>query len=188
MTAAKSFVTLSLLALLAACGGNAERFTVSAPAVSEKMSIAFSSVEVRDVSLPTYAAAEEISLQTADGRLVSSTDVLWADAPERAVALELSQNLARLTGRRVASEPWPFEAFPEARVEVRFAELVATEAGAFRASGQYFVAVTDGRSERSGLFDLSVPFNPAGGPTAIATARGQLVLDLARYIARNGLK
>jgi len=188
MTVVKTFTTLGLLALLAACGGTAERFTVSAPAVSEKMSIAFSAVEVRDVSLPTYAAAEEISLKMADGRLVSSTDVLWADSPERAVALELSQNLARLTGQQVASEPWPFEAFPDARVEVRFAELVATEAGDFRASGQFFVAVRDGRRERSGLFDLSVPFNPEGGPKAIAAARGQLVLDLARYIARNGLK
>lgn len=188
MTAAKTFITLGLLALLTACGTNAERFTVRAPEVSEKTSIAFTSVEVRDVSLPTYAAAEEIALQLADGRLITSTEVLWADAPERAVALELSQNLARLTGRRIASEPWPFEAFPEARLEVRFAELVATEAGAFRASGQYFVAVTDDRRERSGLFERSVPFDPEGGPTAIAAARGQLVLDLARYIARNGLK
>ena len=188
MTFARPLITLGLLAALAACGGTAERFPVRAPAVTEKTSIAFSSVEVRDVSLPTYAAAEEISVQLADGRLVSSTDVLWADAPERAVALELSQNLARMTGRRIASEPWPFEAFPDARLEVRFAELVATEAGEFRASGQYFVAVRDERRERSGLFDLSVPFNPEGGANAIAAARGQLVLDLARYIAQNGLK
>ena len=156
MNVARPLITLGLLAALAACGGAAERFTVRAPAVTEKTSIAFSSVEVRDVSLPTYAAAEEISLQ--------------------------------MTGRRIASEPWPFEAFPDASLEVRFAELVATEAGEFRASGQYFVAVPDDRRERSGLFDLSVPFNPEGGANAIATARGQLVLDLARYIAQNGLK
>lgn len=188
MTAAKPLFVFGLLALLAACGGTAERFAVSAPPVTEKTAIAFSSVEVRDVSLPTYAASEEITLQTADGRLVSSTDVLWADAPERAVALELSQNLARLTGRRIASEPWPFEAFPEARLELRFAELLPSEAGVFRASGQYFIAVRDGGRERSGLFDLSVAFDPEGGPTAIAEARGKLVLDLARFIAREGLK
>ena len=188
MNIAKPLITLGLLVALAACGGTTERFTVRAPAITEKISIALTSVEVRDVSLPTYAAAEEISLQMADGSLISSSDVLWADAPERAVALELSQNLARMTGRRVASEPWPFEAFPDARLEVRFAEFVATETGQFRASGQYFVAVSDDRRERSGLFDLSVPFNGEGGINAIATARGQLVLDLARYIAQNGLK
>lgn len=188
MTAAKSLFVFGLLTLLAACGGNAERFAVSAPPVTEKTTIAFASVEVRDVSLPTYAAGEEITLQTTDGRLLSSTDVLWADSPERAVALELSQNLMRLTGRRIAPEPWPFEAFPQARLELRFAELLASEAGSYRASGQYFVAVRDGGRERSGLFDLSVPFNPEGGPAAIAAARGQLVLDLARFIAREGLK
>lgn len=178
---------LGLTLLLAACG-NSERFAVSTPEITEKQRIAFSSVEVRDVSLPSYAAADEITLQEDDGTLVSSKDVLWADAPERAVALELSQNLARMTGRRIASEPWPFEAFPVARLEVRFSDLLARTSGEFRASGQYFVAVRDGGRERSGLFDLKVAFDPAGGPNAIAAARGQLILDLARYIARNGLR
>ncbi|APE42000.1 hypothetical protein BOO69_00180 [Sulfitobacter alexandrii] len=177
-----------LILMLAACGDSATRFAVTAPPVDQSERIAFSSVEVRDVSLPTYAASEEIAIQAEDGTLTSSSEVLWADLPERAVALELSQNLARMTGRRVASEPWPFEAFPDARLEVRFAELVARSSGSFRASGQYFVAVTDGRRERSGLFDLSVPFDPKGGPGAIAAARGQLILDLARFIARDGLR
>ncbi len=187
MTIAQRLATLSVTLLLAACGA-AERFPVQAPAVTEQVRIGFSSVEVRDVSLPSYAASDEISLQSDDGTLISSSDVLWADAPERAVALELSQNLARMTGRRVASEPWPFEAYPDARLEVRFAELVARTAGEFRASGQYFVAVPDGGRERSGLFELSVPFDPKGGPNAIARARGQIILELSIYIARNGLK
>tara|TARA_R110002124_G_scaffold212825_1_gene378893 strand:- start:255 stop:821 length:567 start_codon:yes stop_codon:yes gene_type:complete len=176
-----------LVLFLAACGDNSTSFAVTAPPVTEKQRIAFASVEVRDVSLPSYAAADEIAVQAEDGTLTSSSDVLWADAPERAIALELSQNLARMTGRRVASEPWPFQAYPDARLEVRFAELVAKASGEFHTSGQYFVAVTDGRRERSGLFDLSVAYNPEGGPGAIAAARGQLILDLARYIARDGM-
>ncbi len=184
--AARIFSVLSL-ALLSACG-SAERFAVTTPDITEQTRIAFASVEVRDVSLPSYAAADEITLQQEDGTLTSSSDMLWADAPERAVALELSRNLARLTGRRVASEPWPFEAFPDARLEVRFADLIATTSGVFRTSGQYFVAVADGRRERSGLFDLSVPFDPEAGANAIAQARGRLILQLADYIARNGLK
>jgi len=182
-----SALLLGLGLALAACG-NAERFASTAPPVVDQVPISFRSIEVRDVSLPTYAASDEIHIEAEDGTLESSADVLWADAPERAVALELSQNLARLTGRRVASEPWPFEAFPEARLEVRFAELVATSRGQFRASGQYFVAVRDGRAERSGLFEQVVPFDPAGGPNAIARARGQLILDLATAIAREGLR
>lgn len=187
MTFAARILAFGMVVLVGACG-NAERFTVSPPAITEKVAIAFASVEVRDVSLPSYAAADEITVQGADGTLTSTSDILWADAPERAIALELSQNLARLTGRRIASEPWPFEAFPDARLEVRFAELVASSAGTFRTSGQYFVAVEDGRRERSGLFDLDVDFDPDGGPNAIARARGQLILDLSTYIARNGLR
>lgn len=187
MTLIRLMFAFGLMAILTACG-SAERFAVAAPPVTEKVRIAFSSVEVRDVSLPSYAAADEIHQQTEDGTLISSSDVLWADAPERAIALELSQNLARLTERRVASEPWPFEAFPDARLEVRFADMVATTNGTFRTSGQYFVAVSDGGRERSGLFDLSVSFDPKGGPNAIARARGQLILDLASFIAKDGLR
>lgn len=183
---ARLFCLLAPL-LLAACG-SPSLYVVSKPAVTEQTQIAFASVEVRKVSLPSYAAADEIYLQSEDGTLAGSSDVLWADSPDRAIALELSQDLARLTGRRVASEPWPFDALPVARLEIRFADLVAQTSGRFVASGQYFVAVSDGRAERSGLFDLSVPFDPAQGASAIARARGQLILDLASYIARNGLK
>ena len=175
--------------LLASCGGNPERFAVAPPATVQKVRIGFHAVEVRDVSLPSYAAADEISLQGPDGKLTSDSGVLWADAPERAVAMELSQNLARMTSRRIAAEPWPFEAYPEARLELRFSELVATTAGQFKASGQYFVAVREeeGR-ERSGLFNQTVAFDPEGGPAAIAAARGQLILDLAKFIAQKGLR
>lgn len=179
---------VGLIMMLAACGGNADRFAVTPPPAAANVRISFGAVEVRDVSLPSYAAADEISLQDETGKLTSSSGVLWADAPERAVALELSQNLARITGRRIASEPWPFEAYPDARLELRFAELVATTAGQFKASGQYFVAVQDGRRERSGLFEQTVAFDPEGGPSAIASARGQLIQNLASYIAKNGLK
>jgi len=180
------FATLALTLGLVACG-TADRYAVTPPPVSESISIRFASVEVRDVSLPSYAAADEIHIRKNNGTLVSSSDELWADSPERAVALELSENLSRLTNRRIASEPWPFEAFPDARLEIRFSELLASESGQFKASGQYFVAVSDGGRERSGLFDLTVPFDPKGGPATIATARGKLVLDLASYVARNGL-
>lgn len=172
---------------LAACGATPDRYAVTPPPVTEKQRVAFRAVEVRDVSLPTYAAADEITREDASGKLVSDTSVLWADSPERAVALELSRTLAQLTGARVASQPWPFEAFPDARLEVRFESLLAGADGTFRATGQYFVGVTDGRRERSGLFDLSVQM-AGSAPQDIAAARGQIIADLARFIARDGLR
>lgn len=172
---------------LGGCGGTPDLFPVTPPEVTETIAISLRSIEVRDVSLPTYAAADEIAIEDADGRLIAAGSSLWADTPRRAISLELSGHLARLTGRRIASEPWPFEEFPQARLDVRFESLLAGADGRLRASGQYFVAVVDGGRERSGLFDLSVPFDAAGGPQAIAVARGQIILDLARHIARTSL-
>jgi hypothetical protein len=104
------------------------------------------------------------------------------------VALELSRHLAQITGARIASNPWPFEALPDARLDLRFETLVAGEDGIYRATGQYFVAVADGRRERSGLFDLSAPFDPEAGPAAVAAARGRVILDLALALARGALR
>lgn len=174
--------------MLAACGASPDRFPVVAPAVTETVRIGFRAVEVRDVSLPSYAASDEISIQDASGKLVSLDNSVWADSPERAVSLELVRTLTELTGARVASEPWPFEAFPDARLEVRFESLIAGADGQFRASGQFFVGVSDGRRERSGLFDIAAPFDPDGGPGALAIARGQVIQDLAVVIAREGLR
>lgn len=179
---------LGAVLVLTGCGGAPDRYAVTPPAVTERQRIAFRAVEVREVSLPAYAASDEITLQTADGRLVSDGGVRWADTPHRAVSLEVARYLAQISGARVASAPWPFEALPDARLDLRFERLVALEAGEFRASGQYFVAVSDGRRERSGLFDLAIAFDPQGGPAAVAAARAQIILDLAIFVARNGLR
>ncbi|MEM9581836.1 MAG: ABC-type transport auxiliary lipoprotein family protein [Pseudomonadota bacterium] len=187
MRAKRLFLNILTPLLLSACAGETDRYTVPSPSVTETVAIRFASVEIRDVSLPSYAASEEIHQQSEGGILKSSTAVLWADAPERAVELEFARNLAKITRARVASDPWPFEAFPDARLEVRFEELLPGADGVLRASGQYFVAVEDGR-ERSGLFEQAVSFDPEAGPAAIANARGQIILDVALYIARNGLK
>lgn len=179
------FVCLALAALTAC--STPDLIAVTAPEVTERVKIRFGSVEVRDVSLPSYAADDKVSVQAGDGT-VTTVDVQWADEPERAVALQLTETLTRLTGARIASEPWPFESFPDARLLVRFSSLGAGEDGQFRAKGQYFVGVPDGGRERSGLFDLSVPFDPQGGAAAIAQARGQIIRDLATHVARKGLR
>jgi uncharacterized lipoprotein YmbA len=185
MMFARPVAVAALLGLLAACGAP-DRIAVQPPAVTQTVRIAFASVEVRDVSLPSYAAADEIAQQAPDGSLVTSK-VLWADAPERAIGLELSRTLARLTKARIAPEPWPFEQAAAATLDVRFADLVAGTDGVFRASGQYFVGVYEGR-ERAGVFDLTVPYDGQGGAAAIAQARGRIIADLAQYLATNGLR
>ncbi|MEM1075832.1 MAG: ABC-type transport auxiliary lipoprotein family protein [Pseudomonadota bacterium] len=176
------------LSVLASCGAPAERYAVNPPAVTQNQRIIFGAVELREVSLPAYAASDEIALRDATGLVSSEGAVLWADTPDRAIALELSRHLVQITRARVASSPWPFETPPDARVDLRFETLIAGADGRYHATGQYFVAVSDGGRERSGLFDLSVPFDPEAGPPAIAAARGQIILDLAEFLARDGLR
>lgn len=187
MTVFKSIWIFAAALGLAACAASPARYVVPAPTVQGQQRIAYRSVEIRKISLPAYAASDEIAQLASDGTLISAGGVLWADTPERAISLELSRHLAQLTGARVASEPWPFEAFADARLELRFESLLAGDDGQFRASGQYFVSAENGR-ERAGLFNLAVAFDPEGGPAAIAAARGRIILDLARFVTVNGLR
>lgn len=175
------------LILLTSCSSPSVRYPAVSPVVSGSIPTSVRSLEVRDISLPSYAESEEIHVQNADGSLTSSSTVLWADLPVRSMSLELSQNIATLTGARVASQPWPFEEPPQARLEVRMNELLAGADGIFRASGQYFVSSTQGGRDRSGFFTSRVPFDSSAGPLAISKARGQVIVQLAQKIANDGM-
>ena len=183
----RRYSPLFLCLLVMACATPPDRFAVVPPDVSTRQRIAFRAVEIRDVSLPSYASGDEILTQLDDGTLVSN-GTLWADSPPRAIALELSRTLAQITGAQVASSPWPLSALPDASVDVRFETFVPNAAaGVFRATGQFFVAAPEGR-ERARLFDLDVPYAQEGGLPEIARARGQVIADLAALIARDGLR
>lgn len=178
------------MVVLAGCASGPEiRYAVPEIAPEARVSISYRSVEVRDVTLPAYAELEQIFVEELDGSLVSS-DLLWADDPTRGATLELSRALAIITDRPVASEPWPFESYPDARVEVRVEEFVASlRTSEFRLAGQYFVASLEDRGpDRSGVFRVSVALPEEPGPGIIAAARGQAMTLLAEQIAREGLR
>ncbi len=178
-----------LLVTLAACGGPELRYAVPQVAPAERVGIAFRTVELREVDLPTYASLEEIYVQNAEGAISPAPDLLWADDPSRAATLELSRALDTITGARIAPEPWPFDDFAEARVEVRVEEFLADATGMFRVSGQYFVATRDalGR-DRAETFAVAVPIPPETGIAGVAAARAAAMGRLAGIIARNGLR
>jgi hypothetical protein len=178
-----------LVLALAACSPAPVRFAVPSVAPETRIGISYGTVELREVSLPTYAQNEEISIETLDGGITRQAGLLWADLPARAMTLELGSLLRVITGAQVASEPWPFDSRPQARVEVRVEEMVASQRGNFRLSGQYFVAALDGSERgRSRSFALSAPLSPDAGPAEIAAARGQVTAMLAEAIARDGLR
>lgn len=180
---------MALFAGLAACGGPELRYAVPQIAPAEKISIAFGSVELREITLPTYAALETIYVETPEGVITPADDLLWADDPVRAATLELARALRLSTGARVASEPWPFDDFAEARVEVRIEEFLADSQGRFRVAGQYFVATRDAMGrDRAETFEIAVPIPAASGASGLAAARATAMTKLAGIIARTGLR
>ncbi|MBL3552303.1 PqiC family protein [Rhodovulum sulfidophilum] len=174
---------------LTACSGSPERYTVPDTAVDgPRLPVAWRSVAIRDVSLPTYAASEEIYSRSASGALTSSSAVLWADDPSRAITRDLARLLARMTGAQVAAEPWPFFDRAQATLEVRVADMLAESDGTFRLTGQFFVAPDAGGRNRAVPFAISAPIAAPAGPAEIAAARGVALRELATRIARTGLR
>ena len=176
---------------LAACssGENVARYAGETAAPSERIGIRYTTVSVREISLPTYASAEFLVTEAADGTLVEDADTLWADDPVRDVTLGFSRALTTITRARVAPDPWPFRSVPEATVEIRVDTFVARSNGTFVAAGQYFVAPEDeDQPERAVGFSISTPYLVAGGTRAIAGARSRTVTALAEHVARYGLR
>ncbi|MCT4577277.1 ABC-type transport auxiliary lipoprotein family protein [Donghicola sp.] len=181
---------LPILALAAVAACTAPEVRLATPQIDSDVSVrtSFPSLEMRLVSLPTYASAEEISSQQADGTITSGASLLWADDPARAVTLALARHLSQITGATVAPEPWPFDAYAAGRVDVRFSDMLARSDNQFQIAGQYFIVDSEGRGrDRAVLFDITEPISaPYGAPQA-AEARARAISRLSVEIAQKGL-
>ena len=182
-----TLAALAALAGIAACTGPEPRVATPITVLEERVAVRYRAIELLEVSLPAYAAAEGIAVE--GGGIISTTDdVLWDDDPTRGVTLTLARHLTAVTGARIAPEPWPFDTYPEARVDVRIEQMIATEAGVYRMAGQYFVAPLDGRGpDRAELFALEAPLADDAAQT-IAASRNALIAELALLIASEGLR
>ncbi len=180
----KSALTACGLALLVACSAPANRLDMSPVSTDLRLRAAVGSAMLRDVSLPTYAAAEEIAQEIAPGIIGSSADILWADEPERAVTLAMTRHLDTILNATVGPEPWPFVGLPDVTIEVRVAMMLAGLDGNFHLTGQYYIG-GDGIDYPNGssAFDISIPMQGEGTP-AVALAQGQAILALSEDIAR----
>ena len=181
---------LTLAPLLVGCGltGETQRFPLPVTEPTQSVRVAVGSVEVTEVSLPLYAESEEIAMQQASGAITTDTKVLWADDPRRSVTQAIVTNLTAATRARVASEPWPFDEFPDVRVTVRFDRFLPAADGRFRVSGQYYVArVNSGLRESAQSFDLAVPYQP-GSPVSLSAAQASALRDLSVIIATTSLR
>lgn len=191
MISCRTLSALLGLVLLASCSQTPEpvRYGATPPALERRISIPHRTVALREVSLPAYAADEEISVASGSGAIREFPGSIWADDPIRAVTLRLTNALSDLTGRTVASDPWPFQEDPDVVVDVRIEDFIAQASGRFVAKGRYYVAYTDSeRSDRSRSFELSQSYDPEMGFSAIADARSKIIASLALDIAQRGLR
>ena len=178
------FFILSVF-LAAACTPLSDRLAVSPTPSELQLRSTVNSVMVRTVSLPTYAAIEEIAFQLDDGTLAINEDILWADDPERATTLMVTRTLADILQVTTGPDPWPFVERPSVSVDIRVERMLGGTDGTFELTGQYFIAGEAGAfRNRSTQFSFSVPMD-APVLTALPAAQSRAVLLLSEAIARD---
>lgn len=175
---------LFTIGLLAACTPLADRLALTPLPSSLELRPLVGSAMIRTVSLPTYAAVEEIPFETSTGLIVVNEDVLWADAPERAVTLILTRTLAGILNTDVGPAPWPFAGLPDVSVDVRVERMLGGADGTFALNGQFFVASEDGRlGDTTHSFEITQQMTDRTLP-GLARAQSAALLQLSEQIAR----
>ncbi len=177
-------ISFLAIAALSACGAPTDRLALTpAPSAMELRPLVGSAM-VRTVSLPTYAAAEEIAFETDTGLITSNEAVLWADDPERAVTLVISDTLGDILNTDVGPDPWPFVGLPDVAIDIRVTQMLAGADGQFRLTGQFFVG-GDGISFRNSAhrFAIRQPMQDQS-LSSIATAQAAALLVLSEDIAQ----
>ena len=173
---------LALCFLLAACGET--QYFVPPPTQSElRVNVRANTVQVNEVSIPEYAINQEIPIQRADGSLVTDTDRLWADLPDRAMQGALMRQLNLITDAQVAVEPWPLPGFPEVELSVFVEDMVVQANGQLRLTGTFALNPEEGRG-RVEPFDISTPVGSTASFTSIIAAHEAAWMALAETIAR----
>lgn len=176
-------LTVALTAL-AACSGPTNRVEMTPLNSTLDLRANVSSAIVRTVSLPSYAAAEEISIESPEGLITTDGAFLWADEPERAATLTITRHLNDILTATIGPDPWPFAGIPDVAIEVRVEEMLAGNDGVFTLRGQYFIG-GDGIDypNRARSFAYTTPL-VSEGLNGVAQAQSQVILELAEDIAR----
>lgn len=174
---------------LTACGDGSgtARYNIDPPASTQLSRDQLGATELKEVSLPDYAAADEISWQSTDGAVRSSSKTLWADQPQRAFTVTLARAISEVSSASVIPEPWPFPSPPQHRLDVRVEQALAANDGYFHLKGRYFVSAegSGAGSHHARVFDILVPVERKS-PAAVADAASRAITLLAEQIASLG--
>ncbi|WBU56337.1 PqiC family protein [Paracoccus sediminicola] len=181
------FLTIGLG--LAACGNGTgtERYVIDPPASTQFAGDQLGATELLEVSLPDYAAGDEIAWQGEDGAVRSNSSILWADQPQRAFTVTLARAISEISGASVIPEPWPLSSPPERKLDVRVEKALATNDGYFRLEGRYFLSAegSGAGAHHSRGFDIAVPVED-DTPASVALAASQSITLLAEQISTLG--
>jgi uncharacterized lipoprotein YmbA len=178
----KLFGAIPVCLSLAACGDSNARFLIETADVVTQTRVRVASIEVREVSLPSYASASEIVVEQSDGALRPVSNALWADDPVRGVTGALARSLALRSTAIVSAEPWPLADRPAVQLEVRVDRMVAGVDGTFRLTGQFALSSPQGQVRDSlTRFAVTVPLADTA-PGAVAASTGQAIDALAAEI------
>ncbi|AXC48889.1 hypothetical protein DRW48_03530 [Paracoccus suum] len=184
----RPFFTLALLVLLAACSNPLKtgRHLIDAPQTGKQLSDRLGTAELSDVSLPEYAAADEVAFQAADGTVRSGPRALWADKPQRAFTVALARSISDVSGATVIASPWPLTEPPQHKIQVEVEKALASRDGLYRLTGRYYVSDERGNgTSQARSFSIAVPV-PAGTTSGVAAAQSTAISQLARQIAELG--
>ena len=180
-------IASAVIATLSACsnGEKTARYLIDPPVTGERLANRLGTTELKDVSLPDYANAGEVSWQTADGAVRSNTKELWADNPQRAFTQTLARTISDISGATVIGEPWPLAEPPRRTLEVRVETALAEANGIYRLSGRYFVGDSGaGGSNQARSFNIAVPMGTTEPtPAIVARAQSQAIAQLARQLS-----
>ncbi len=180
----RPIIFVAIAAVLTACSGSTSRLDMSQVQSDLSLRGLVSSAMVRTVSLPTYAAAEELAIETPEGLISSDAAILWADDPARAVTLTIARNMGDILNTQVGPDPWPFVGLPDVAIDVRVSRMITGADGVFDLEGQYFIG-GDGIDFPNSANTFAIQF-PVTDPTpaGIANAQARAVLILSEQIAR----
>ncbi|WP_460275001.1 PqiC family protein [Celeribacter sp. ULVN23_4] len=179
----RRFLPLLLLSL-AACGDTDPRYlmTSAPPMETARTSLRVATMEIRQVTLPTYANNDLILREDANGALTPIEGALWADTPARAVTQHLADRIGATTTAQTAPEPWPLAQPAQVVVDVRVSQMAARSDGKLHLTGQFAISSFDQVvRERIVPFGIAVPLQNET-PAAIADASGRAVDQLATQI------
>ena len=184
-------MTLRSLALvlalpLGACGVDARYLIAQGPAETgqpaAKARVRVRTIEVRDVSLPSYASATDIVVEQKDGALKPIGNAVWADDPVRGVTSALARAIGARSTATVAAEPWPLLDPADVQLEVRVDRMIARADGGFELTGQYAIAAPSGAlREQVRRFAIRTPLQGTA-PMAVAQATGLAIDQLAAKV------